>query len=130
MENNIGITKRKKLTIDYNKTEFSKEEKEQIKNEVHFIISKYPDHVPIICSSSKLKMQKNKFLVNKNLTFSEFIGSVRKKIEKLNAEDGLFFLVDNIMIPMTMDIGTVYHQNKDPNTNILQIWIMKENMFG
>lgn len=122
-------TKKKKLQIDYNKKKFSTEEIEQIQTEVKFIMDKYPGHVPIICSSDKLKLQKNKYLVNKHLTFGEFVFSVRKKIDKLKESEGIYFLVNDVMIPMSVDIGTLYHQNKD-HGNILRIWVVKENMFG
>ena len=121
---------KEKLVIDYNKKTFTEEENEQIKREVNHILNKYPGYVPIICSSSNLKLQKHKYVVNRHLTFSEFVVSIRKKITKLNEKEGLFFLVNNIMVPLSSDIGTIYEQNKDSSTNILQIWISKENMFG
>lgn len=121
---------RKKIEIDYNKNTFTDEEKAQIKMEANHILTKYPGYVPIICSSSKFNLQKNKYVVNKNLTFSEFVISIRKKIPKLNEKEGLYFLTNDTMIPLSMDIGTIYDQHKDLSTDILQIWILKENMFG
>lgn len=121
---------KRKLDIDYNKKAFTEEEKDQIKVEANHILNKYPGYVPIICSSNKLKLEKHKYVVNRHLTFSEFVASIRKKIVKLNEKEGLFFLVNNIMVPLSLDIGTIYEQNKDLSTNILQIWISKENMFG
>lgn len=119
-----------KLTIDYNKKKFTEEENEQIKMEANHILNKYPGYVPIICSSNKLKLEKHKYVVNRNLTFSEFVVSIRKKINKLNEKEGLFFLTNNVMVSLSLDIGSIYEQNKDKNTGILQIWITKENMFG
>lgn len=121
---------KRKLDIDYNKKEFTNEEKEQMRTEANHILNKYPGYVPIICSSTKLQLEKHKYVVNRHLTFSEFIVSIRKKITKLNEKEGLFFLVNNVMVPLSMDIGTIYEQNRDLSTNILQIWISKENMFG
>lgn len=121
---------KRKLDIDYNKKNFTEEEREQMKTEANHILNKYPGYVPIICSSNKLKLEKHKYVVNRHLTFSEFVVSIRKKIVKLNEKEGLFFLANNIMVPLSLDIGNIYEQNKDKNTGILQIWISKENMFG
>lgn len=121
---------KKRLDIDYNKKTFTKEELEQITIESTHILNKYPGYVPIICSSSKFDLKKHKYIVNRHLSFSEFVASIRKKIDKLSEKEGLYFIVNNVMVPLTLDMGTVYEQNKDPETGILRIWVLKENIFG
>ena len=59
------------------------------------ILEKYPDRIPIIIEKdkkSKLKnIDKNKYLVPKNMTLGQFIYVIRKRID-LDSSEALFFL--------------------------------------
>ena len=57
---------KKKSKIDYNKHEFTDQEKLAIKKEVHMIKTKYPDYIPIVLrtkSKSNIQLNKIKYLV-------------------------------------------------------------------
>ena len=96
------------------------------------IIEKYPDRVPIIveiCDDSTLKnIDKNKYLVPKDLTFSQFLYIIRKRI-KLDKSQSIFLMVNDTVCPSNTPISVVYdeHKNKD---GFLYIIYASENTFG
>ena len=79
------------------------------------IITKYPDRLPIICEplrASSPAIDKNKYLVPRDLTIGQFIYVIRKRI-KLPPEQAIYLFVGG-NIPTTSDlIYTVYQNYKD-----------------
>ena len=116
----------KKLTID---------EIEFLKQENLRILTKHPNHIPIITiiDSNILKLPKKKFLVSKNLSFNDFIISVK---HKLNTEESIkFFIKDNnneINISPNYQykkIENIYEQFVDKSTGFLFIIIRRETFY-
>lgn len=96
------------------------------------IITKYHDRIPIIverCSNCDLPhIEKQKFLVSKDLTLGQFIYIVRKRID-LSSEKALFIMINNILAPNNNTLSELYDTHKDKD-NFLYITYTSENTFG
>ena len=101
-------------------------------NESNRILQKHPERVPIIvCKSAGCKwpeIDKQKFLVPKEMTLGQFIYVVRKRI-KLDANEALFVLVNKNLQPSSKIISEIYENNKSED-NFLYIEYSSENTFG
>ena len=95
------------------------------------VLTKYPDRIPIIveCIDDKLpKIDKNKFLVPKDLNIGQFQYVVRKRIN-LNQELALFFFINEILPSTHQILSSVYEEYKDKD-GFLYISYSGENTFG
>ena len=96
------------------------------------IRSKYPDRVPIIvCKDKNCKLpdiDKQKFLVPKDMNLGQFIYIIRKRI-KLESIEALFVLVNHSLMTSTKLIEDIYQNNKDKD-GFLYIIYSSENTFG
>ena len=96
------------------------------------IIKKYPQRVPIIvekCNKSQINdIDKNKYLVPKDLNMNQFIYIIRKRI-KLDKSQSIFLMVNDIISPSNVPIGAIYNDNKDDD-GFLYIKYTSENTFG
>jgi GABA(A) receptor-associated protein len=101
-------------------------------NETNRIMNKYPDRIPVICEKSFGKnnpnIDKNKYLVSSDLTISNFIFAIRKRI-KLEPHDALFLMINDIIPPTTANFKELYYRHKDID-GYLYITYTKENVFG
>jgi len=108
-----------------------KSEKERIE-ESKKIIEKYPDKIPIIVEKSKKSkikdIDKNKYLVPSDMTLSQFIYVVRKRI-KISSTEALFFFVNNTLCNNSSLLSEIYNTYKD-NDGFLYIAYSSENTFG
>ena len=97
------------------------------------IMEKYPDRLPIIvqrykkCKNIK-DINKNKFLVPKDMSMSQFVYIIRKRIE-LSPEQALFVLVNGNLIPSKYIISNIYENGKDKD-GFLYMYYSGENTFG
>jgi GABA(A) receptor-associated protein len=107
---------------------------EELQNESARILSKYPDRIPIIIEKNVNcknlpELTKQKFLVPKDLTMSQFMYIIRKRI-KLNEAEALFiFTADEQLVPGSTKLLTVYDEHKDDSGFIFLI-ISAEQTFG
>ena len=108
--------------------------KEVRTNESAKIKIKYPDRIPVIVDcekSTKLKnpnFTQNKFLVPKDITMSQFIFVLRRRI-KLEAYQALYCMINN-SIPVASDtMETIFQQYKSED-GFLYITYSLENTFG
>jgi len=80
------------------------------------IMKKYPDRVPVIVeksSSSDIpEIDKHKYLVPKDLTFSQFIYVIRKRI-KLQPEQAIFIFVNNSLPAAASLMSQTYEEHAD-----------------
>ena len=116
--------------IDYEYiTEFRRQEaEERIKISLK-IMSKYPQRVPIIVDCKKdINLDKKKYIVPNDLTVGQFIYILKKRI-KMNYEQSIFLLCNNILIMNTELIKNLYNKYKDAD-GFLYIIISLENTFG
>tara|TARA_B100001094_G_scaffold101350_1_gene97502 strand:- start:1343 stop:1702 length:360 start_codon:yes stop_codon:yes gene_type:complete len=107
---------------------------EDRKKEAESILIKYEDRVPIIlekCANSTCiipDVDKNKYLVPKELNMSQFCHVVRKRM-KLPPEQALFFFINNTIISGQKPIGKLYEEFKS-ECGFLFISFSGENTFG
>lgn len=127
----------RKSQIDYNKLEFTDQEKTIIKKEVDMIKTKYPNYIPIIVRTKKgtkknsdLILNKTKYLVGEEITISQFIYIIRKKIKNLNNSDSIYIFINNSLPIQTKTLGSIYSEYKNIETDMLFVTVCKENTFG
>ena len=96
------------------------------------IMNKYPQRVPIIvekCDNSIINnIDKNKYLVPKDLNMNQFVYIIRKRI-KLDKSQSIFLMVNNSICPSNTPIGVVYEDHRDKD-GFLYIKYTNENTFG
>ena len=109
----------------------SKSEEERLTESMK-IIEKYPDKIPVIVEkytkSSIKNIDKNKYLVSGDMTMSQFIYIIRKRI-KLKSSEALFFFVNNILCNNSQSMIEIYNLYKDKD-GFLYIEYSSENTFG
>lgn len=121
------------MKIDYSKSKFTQEEKAFIAKEVQHINAKYPNHIPVIVKTQKddVRLQKSKFLVDKNITVGQFLYTVRKRLDsKLSSNEALYLFCENMLPPTSELLSVVYNNHKDTETGMLIFVLCKENTFG
>ena len=102
------------------------------KSECDRIMTKHNDRLPIIvskCSRCILPMiDKEKYLVSKDMNLGQFIYVIRQRI-KLKPNEALFILVNNTLQPGNRLIKDIYNELKDSD-GFLYIHYSSENTFG
>lgn len=96
------------------------------------IREKYPDRIPIIieksANSTVPDINKNKYLVPKEITIGQFIYIIRKRIEL--SQDKAIFLFLNDNIPATSNVlEQLYEEYKDED-NFIYFTYAGEATFG
>lgn len=96
------------------------------------IIIKYPDRVPIIVCKAKgctlPDIDKQKFLVPKDMNIGQFIYIIRKRV-KLDPHQALFVLINNNLSNSNKLLQGIYENDKDKD-GFLYITYCSENTFG
>ena len=98
------------------------------------IMQKYPERIPIICERSSHTssdcpiIDKNKYLVNIDLTIGQFIYVIRKRMQ-LPHEKALFLFINGFIPSTSQHIGDIYSFHKDQD-GFLYITYSYENTFG
>ena len=104
------------------------------------IMEKYPDRVPIICEkwgndSEIPDIDRKKYLVPKDLTVTEFIYIIRKRLYNINpveftSDKALYFFVNGSCMPITnQTINMLYEKYKDDD-KFLYVTYAGESTFG
>jgi len=78
------------------------------------ILKKYPDRIPVIVDRGTRetpKIDKNKFLVPKSITISEFMIVLRARLP-LQKDQAIYFHIQNNMPRSTDEMSRIYLQNK------------------
>jgi len=96
------------------------------------IKKKYPDRIPVIVEKAQQSdipdIDKHKFLVPKDLTVSQFIYVIRKRV-KIKAEEAIFLFINNSLPASSELMSTVYENNKDED-QFLYTKFSGESTFG
>ena len=104
------------------------------KEEAMNVINKYSDRIPVICELSEKAstdcpvIDKNKYLVPKDLTLGQFMYVIRKRLN-IPSEKAIFLLADGIIPSSSALISDIYSQSKDDD-GFLYITYSFENTFG
>lgn len=96
------------------------------------ICEKYPEYIFIIIhtKSPKLKLTKNKFMVNKDTTVAEFIRNLRLNNHiEVNKHQSIFLFVDNVLPRPTEYLEVLRKKYRDKD-GLLHINVEIENTFG
>jgi hypothetical protein len=136
------------MIIDYNKLNFTQEEKEYLSKESKIAILKNPNHIPIIIliKSNILKIEKHKFLVPESMTIQEFLNSLDKKLINKQNSDSIIYNIthfeknsDKIIksdkskyLPIKNTfklLKQLYSESKDPEINMLIITISRHTIY-
>ena len=101
-------------------------------DEYERLIHKYPGRIPIIITkyndSTLPDLDKHKFIVPKNITTSQLIYILRKRIH-LESTQAIFIHINNILPPSNTPIYELYNEYKSDN-GFLYINYTNENTFG
>lgn len=105
---------------------------ENRKLESEKILTKYPNKIPVICEPAvgcKLnKLDKCKFLIPEDLTFGQFMYTVRKRIN-LDKSMAMFLIINDLLPNTSSLMGTLYKEHKEED-NFLYVVYSDENTFG
>lgn len=118
------------MKIDYNKSEFSIDERRYMAKEVSYLRNDNENYIPILVQidSNVLKLDKQKFLVSNEINMNDFInGTLKKKLMNLHKNDVLVVsIVKNLVLNDVLDLnsynksmGDIYDEYKDSDTNFL-----------
>ena len=95
------------------------------------IKSKFPDRIPIIVERGSKNIEdidKNKYLVPKDLTVGQFMYVIRKRIHL--TPDQAFYIFINNTIPTTSELICVEYNQKKADDGFLYITYSGESTFG
>ena len=105
---------------------------EKRQEQSRLVMQKYPNRIPIIvkkCEKSKFNdIDKDKYLVPKDLNMNQFVYIIRKRI-KLDKSQSIFLMVNDTICPSNTPISVIYDDHKD-NDGFLYITYTSENTFG
>lgn len=97
------------------------------------ILEKHPNCVPTIVNkkpnSNAPSLDKNKYLVPKDITLGQFVYVLRKRLS-LSSDQAIFILVDNKIPPTSQLISDLYEKHKDEDDGYLYIYYTLESVFG
>ena len=102
------------------------------KNIVAELAKSKPNSIPIILvrgQNSNLEMDKFKFLIPADRTFSDFVLNVRKEITNLKPSESLFFFINEFMPIYHCPMGQLYDRHVSED-GFLYVICCKENTFG
>lgn len=96
------------------------------------LVSHHSHPFQVICEKNEksdiAEIDKKKYLVPQDLTVSQFVYVIRKRI-KLAAEKSIFIFINNVIPPSTALMSAIYEEHKDED-GFLYITYSGENTFG
>ena len=106
---------------------------EQRKRDILAIFKKYPDRIPVcVVKSPNSRIQdldKEKFLVPKDITVGEFLYVIRKRI-KLEPQQAIFIFFNDTLVNTGTTMQEVYNEHHDKDDEMLYATYSSENTFG
>lgn len=100
--------------------------------QLNIALEKYPNKVPIIIqksnSSKLIELDKNKFLIDKNIKVYEFKYIIQRRI-KLKYLQAFFLFNDFWLVDNNQTIGELYEKSKNQD-GVLYLKYCEENAFG
>ena len=96
------------------------------------ILKKYPNRIPIICErfgDNIPNIDRNKYLVPNDLTISQFLYVIRKRI-KISSDKSIYLFINKKVMPLgTAQLSSYYEKHSDED-GFLYITYSGENTFG
>ena len=96
------------------------------------IMTKYPTRIPIIVNKHKNcslpDIDKQKYLVDKDMNMREFLYVIRKRIQ-LESSQALFIMINNTLVSSNNLLGEIY-EDKANKDGFLYVIYSSENTFG
>ena len=97
------------------------------------ILENYPTRIPVICeknpnAKSTPDIDKSKYLVPDDLTVSQFVYVIRKRI-KLAPEQAIFVFINNTIPPASSTFKEIYSTCADTDGFLYMLYSL-ENTFG
>ncbi|KAL7676463.1 hypothetical protein ACOME3_002715 [Neoechinorhynchus agilis] len=96
------------------------------------MVKRFPERVPIVVQrvpgSTIPELDKHKFLVPHDVSVTQFIWVIRRRIN-VGGEQAIFLFVGNIIPQSSSTIGQLYNDHKDED-GFLYIAYSGENSFG
>ena len=85
-----------KKNIDFSKNFFPYEEKQHIKHQSNYNRLRHPNHIPVVVNikSNIISIDKQKFIVPKNLRLNDFLNIVQKRLKNMSDNDYLIISVN------------------------------------
>jgi hypothetical protein len=126
------------MKFNYNKKEFTQEEKEILFKESEALLEKYPDRIPLLVQldSNVLKLEKHKFLVNDDININYYIDVLKTKLIHINSNDSLTISLTKFnengtktltrIKPQSKLLKEFYQENKDPSTGMLIFTVSRQ----
>ena len=126
------------MKFDYNKKEFTQEEKEILLKESKALLEKYPERIPLLVQldSNVLKLEKHKFLVNDDININYYIDVLKTKLIHINSNDSLTISLTKFnddgtktmtrIKPQSKLLKEFYQENKDPSTGMLIFTVSRQ----
>jgi len=94
------------------------------------ISQKYKNHIPVVVlQDENIEIDKNKYLVNNDITVGQFMFTIRKRV-KLKKEEALFIVTDSGVTPPNSELMSVIYTNNKSSCGFLTLYIKKEAVFG
>jgi GABA(A) receptor-associated protein len=116
----LSVFNKKKVELDPKKLE-----------EYTRIHRKYPERIPVILQKGNRiapEIDRNKYLVPKDITFSSFIGVVRQRL-KMKPDEALFIMANNSLVTQSELMSSIYNKYKSPEGFLLLEYSL-ESTFG
>ena len=126
------------MKFDYNKKNFTQEDKDILLHESELLLEKYPDRIPVLIQidSNILKMDKHKFLIGKDVNVNYYFDILKTKLMNMNSTDNLIISVTKFNEDNTKTITPVksqsklikdfYDENKDLSTGMLIFTVSRQ----
>lgn len=103
-------------------------------NDANRLKQAYPKRIPVICAvlpnaKSIISLDKEKYLVPKEMTMGQFLMELRKRI-RLQPHQALFVFMENGLLPLINKTLNELYQAHGNSDGFLYISISPENTFG
>ena len=97
-------------------------------------LKRFPTRAPIVLQRHEscrpeVQLDKNRFVVPKDIQFMQFVAIVRKRLRLTSAEALFFYTSTKRLVPQSQQIGDLY-ENAKAADGLLYITFTTENTFG
>lgn len=97
------------------------------------VLKKYPNRIPCIVEPGSKRapsIRKRKFLVPKDVTFTQFQIAIRQQVD-IKPEHALFMFIGGKTLPQgTSTVGDIYNAHKNIQDSMLYLTYDLESTFG